>query len=84
MSSGRHRLAADPDPSITTIETHDHDGDVQHVIAPRDAPPPPEARLSFETLDSGDTNAFTSSEAGAVACRRDLHPLGQGQVGAIR
>jgi len=67
---------------ITTIEIHDHDGDVQHPIAPSDAPFPSEARLSFETLDSGDTNAFTSSEAGAVACSRDLHPHEQGQVGA--
>ena len=67
---------------IATIEIHDHDGDVQHLNAPSDATLPSEGRLSFETLDSGDTNAFTSSEAGAVACSRDLHPHEQGQVGA--
>jgi hypothetical protein len=66
---------------IATIEIHDHDG--EHLIAASGAPSPSEARRSFEILDSGDTNAFSSPEAGAGACSRDLHPHEQGQVRAI-
>jgi hypothetical protein len=65
----------------TTIEIYDHDG--QHLIAASDAPFSSEAPLASETLDSGDPNAFTSPEAGAFACSRDLHPHEQGQVSAI-
>jgi hypothetical protein len=67
---------------IATIETHDHDG--EHLIAASDAPSPSEAPLASETLDSGDTNAFSSLEAGAIACGRDLHPHEQGQIIASR
>jgi len=67
---------------ITTIEIYDHDG--EHLITASDAPFSSEARPRSETLDSGDPNAFTSPEAGAFACSRDLHPHQQGQVGAIR
>ncbi|MDX8461116.1 hypothetical protein [Mesorhizobium humile] len=67
---------------IATIETHDHDG--EHLIAASDAPFPSEAPLASETLDSGDTNAFSSLEAGAIACGRDLHPHEQGQIIASR
>ncbi|MGX5802795.1 hypothetical protein ACWGS9_16305 [Bradyrhizobium sp. Arg314] len=67
---------------IATIEIHGHDGDVQHLIAASDAPSSSEAPFSFNTLDSGDANAFSSSEAGAVACSRDLHPHEQGQLSA--
>ncbi|WP_181183687.1 MULTISPECIES: hypothetical protein [unclassified Mesorhizobium] len=67
---------------IATIETYDHDG--EHPIAASDAPFASEARLAYQTLDSGDPNAFTSPEAGAVACGRNLRPHGQGQVAAIR
>jgi hypothetical protein len=67
---------------IATIEIHDHDGDVQHLIAASDAPSSSDAPFSSNMLDSGDTNAFSSSEAGAIACSRDLHPHEQGQVRA--
>ncbi|MDX8533696.1 hypothetical protein RFM41_21260 [Mesorhizobium sp. VK25A] len=68
--------------SIATIKIHDHDG--KHPVAASDAPSPAEAPLASETLDSGDTNAFSSLEAGAIACGRDLHPHEQGQIVASR
>jgi len=43
-----------------------------------------ETPLASEALDSGDTNAFSSLEAGAIACGRDLHPHEQGQIVASR
>ena len=67
---------------IAAIETNDHDG--EHPVAASDALSPSEARLASETLDSGDTNAFSSLEAGAIACGRDLHPHEQGQIVASR
>ncbi|MBZ9735575.1 hypothetical protein LB515_15555 [Mesorhizobium sp. CA15] len=67
---------------IATIEIHDHDGD--RPFAASDAPSSSEARLASETLDSGDTNAFSSLEAGAIACGRDLRPHEQGQIVASR
>jgi len=73
---------------IATIEINDHDG--QRLIAASDAPSPSEAPLASETplaseaLDSGDTNAFSSLEAGAIACGRDLHPHEEGQIVASR
>ena len=67
---------------IATIEIHDHDG--EHPVAASDAPSPCEAPLASETLDSGDTNAFSSLEAGAIGCGRDLHPHEQGQIVASR
>ncbi|MBZ9759858.1 hypothetical protein LB553_03045 [Mesorhizobium sp. CA8] len=67
---------------IATIEIHDRDG--EHLIAASDAPSSSEARLASEALDSGDTNAFSSLEAGAIACGRDLHPHEQGQIVASR
>ncbi|TPK93726.1 hypothetical protein FJ567_25840 [Mesorhizobium sp. B2-4-16] len=67
---------------IASIEIHDHDG--EHPVAASDAPSLPEAPLASETLDSGDTNAFSSLEAGATACGRDLHPHERGQIIASR
>ncbi|MDX8523190.1 hypothetical protein RFM68_01620 [Mesorhizobium sp. MSK_1335] len=67
---------------IATIEIHDHDG--EHLIAANDAPSPSEAPPASETLDSGDTNAFSSLEAGAIACGRDLRPHERGQIAASR
>jgi hypothetical protein len=67
---------------IATIEIHDRDG--EHPVAASDAPSPCEARPASETLDSGDTNALSSLEAGAIACGRDLHPHEQGQIIAPR
>ncbi|MDX8490470.1 hypothetical protein RFN29_02660 [Mesorhizobium sp. VK22B] len=55
-----------------------------HLVAASDAPFLSEAPFSSEALDSGDPNAFTSTKAGAFACNRDLHPLGQGQIGVTR
>ena len=72
-------IAASP-PAMTVRtaakEFHDNDGDIPHFVAACDAPFPSEA------LDSGDTNAFTSTKAGAFACNRDLHPREQGQIDA--
>ncbi|PBB19294.1 hypothetical protein [Mesorhizobium sp. WSM4313] len=65
---------------IATIEIHDHDGD--RPFAASDAPSSSE--VASETLDSGDTNAFSSLEAGAIACGRDLRPHEQGQIVASR
>jgi hypothetical protein len=62
----------------TTIEIYDHDGDIPHPGAASGAPFP------IEALDSGDTYAFTSTKAGALACHSGLHPHGQGQVPAAR
>ncbi|KUM25326.1 hypothetical protein AU467_05175 [Mesorhizobium loti] len=59
-------------------EIHDNDGDIPHLVAAGDAP------FSSETLDSGDTYAFTSTQADAFACNRDLHPHEQGQIAAAR
>lgn len=64
------------------MEIHDHDG--EHPVAASDTPSPCEASLAPETLDFGDTNAFSFLEAGAIACGRDLHPHEQGQIVASR
>lgn len=69
-----------PPPGVTlraaTKVIHDNDGGILFAVS--------DATFRSEALDSGDTYAFTSPEAGAFACNRDLHPQEQGRIAAAR
>jgi len=62
---------------VLSIGTYDNDGDIPHLVAASAAP------FASEALDSGDPYAFTSTETGAFACNRGLHPHEQEQIDAI-